>query len=168
MLTERKRDAAANALLALSFAANVAQSPKDLIRSGHVEGPGIQVMNKMMQKRKKATTSGLDNPRVVSRGSKTFKEFVEEAYSKNIFDEGFKQMPGKLMSSQIDNLSRKRTDLQQGRQTQKKRDRFHKYEKQINAIKLAKKQDYNRKGESYGQFYQDPLKTGKLVNHRFR
>ena len=39
MLQEgRKRDAAANTLLALSFAANAAQSPKDLVRSGHVEG----------------------------------------------------------------------------------------------------------------------------------
>ena len=81
MLSEgRKRDTAANALLALSFAANAAQSPKDLIRSGHVEGPGIQLMSRMMSKRKEADRN-LDHGRVVPRNvkKKTFKEFVEIA-----------------------------------------------------------------------------------------
>lgn len=76
MLVERKRDSAANALLALSFAANAASSPKNLVRSGYIESPGIQLMSRMMSKRKEAERN-LDNPRVVSRGSKTFKEFVE-------------------------------------------------------------------------------------------
>ena len=80
----RKRDTAANALLALSFAASAAQSPKDLIRSGNIEGPGMQLMSRMMNKRKKATASGLDNPRVSeparNRKMKTFEEFVAEAY----------------------------------------------------------------------------------------
>ena len=49
----RKRDMAANALLALSFAANAAQSPKDLVRSGHIEGPGVQLMSRMMRKEQK-------------------------------------------------------------------------------------------------------------------
>ena len=79
----RKRDTAANALLALSFAASAAQSPKDLIRSGNIEGPGIQLMSRMMNKRKKATASGLDNPRVSeparNRKKKTFEEFIVEA-----------------------------------------------------------------------------------------
>lgn len=84
MLSEgRKRDAAANALLALSFAANAAQSPKDLIRSGHIEGPGVQLMSRMMSKRKEANRN-LDSARVSeparNRKKKTFKEFVEEAY----------------------------------------------------------------------------------------
>ena len=74
----RKRDTAANALLALSFAASAAQSPKDLIRSGNIEGPGIQLMSRMMNKRKKATASGLDNPRVSEPArNRTFKEFLE-------------------------------------------------------------------------------------------
>ena len=74
----RKRDTAANALLALSFAASAAQSPKDLIRSGNIEGPGIQLMSRMMNKRKKATASKLDNPRVSEPArNRTFKEFLE-------------------------------------------------------------------------------------------
>lgn len=74
----RKRDTAANALLALSFAASAAQSPKDLIRSGNIEGPGVQLMSRMMNKRKKATASGLDNPRVSEPArNRTFKEFLE-------------------------------------------------------------------------------------------
>ena len=77
MLAERKRDAAANALLALSFAANAASSPENLIRSGHDTSPGVQLMSRMMTKRKEANRN-LDNPRVVSRGSKTFKEFMED------------------------------------------------------------------------------------------
>lgn len=79
----RKRDMAANALLALSFATNAAQSPKDLVRSGHIEGPGIQLMSRMMKKRAEAERN-LDSPRVSeparNRKKKTFREFIEEAY----------------------------------------------------------------------------------------
>ena len=54
MLDEgRKRDAAANAVLALSFAANAAQSPKDLVKSGHIEAPGVANMQRLMDPRKK-------------------------------------------------------------------------------------------------------------------
>ena len=84
MLSEgRKRDAAANAILALSFAANAAQSPQALVRSGNVEAPGMQLMSNMMRKRKEANRN-LDSGRVShparNRKMKTFKEFVEEAY----------------------------------------------------------------------------------------
>lgn len=84
MLSEgRKRDAAANAILALSFAANAAQSPQALVRSGNVEAPGIQLMSNMMRKRKEANRN-LDSGRVShparNRKKKTFREFVEEAY----------------------------------------------------------------------------------------
>ena len=79
----RKRDAAANALLGLAFAANAAQSPQALVRSGHIEGPGIQLMSRMMTKRKEANRN-LDSGRVShparNRKMKTFKEFVEETY----------------------------------------------------------------------------------------
>ena len=85
----RKRDTAANALLALSFAASAAQSPKDLIRSGNIEGPGMQLMSRMMNKRKKATASGLDNPRVSEPArNRTFKEFLEIAEMQ--LDEGIR------------------------------------------------------------------------------
>lgn len=79
MLSEvRKRDAAANALLGIAFAASAAQSPKDLVRSGNIEGPGVQLMSRMMQKRKEANRN-LDSARVSHPArNKTFKEFVEE------------------------------------------------------------------------------------------
>ena len=55
MLDEaRKRDHAANALLGLAFAANAASSPEALIKSGNIEGPGFQLMSRMMRKRKEA------------------------------------------------------------------------------------------------------------------
>jgi len=79
----RKRDHLANALLAVSFAANAAQSPKDFLRSGNIEGPGLQVMSRMMKKRAEAERN-LDSPRVSeparNRKKKTFEEFVAEAY----------------------------------------------------------------------------------------
>lgn len=84
MLSEgRKRDTAANALLALSFAANAAQSPESLVTSGKTAAPSLPLMGELMRKRKEANRN-LDSPRVSeparNRKKKTFKEFVEEAY----------------------------------------------------------------------------------------
>ena len=62
-LHERKRDQLANALLGLAFATNVAQSPSAAIRSGHIEGPGMQLMSRMMQRRREANRN-LDSGRV--------------------------------------------------------------------------------------------------------
>jgi hypothetical protein len=88
MLDEaRKRDTAANALLGLAFAANAASSPEALIKSGNIEGPGFQLMSRMMRKRKEADRN-LDSERV-SKGSrnrkvkqeqkmKTFNQFLGE------------------------------------------------------------------------------------------
>jgi hypothetical protein len=77
-------------------------------------------------------------------------------------------MPGQLMNKQMLKLQKSKSDLRKGRQTEKKRDREIKYDMQMNKINLAAKQDYNEKGESYGKFWKDPLKTGKIKNHRFR
>ena len=87
MLDEaRKRDHAANALLGLAFAANAGSSPEALVRSGHIEAPGYQLMSRMMRKRKEADRN-LDSERV-SKGSrnrktkqkqKTFESFITEA-----------------------------------------------------------------------------------------
>lgn len=79
-ISERKRDQLTNALFALSFAANAAQSPQALVRSGHIEGPSMQLMSRMMSKRKKATVSGLDNARV-SHPARNIKkeEFVKKS-----------------------------------------------------------------------------------------
>ncbi len=83
MLSEgRKRDIAANAVLALSFAANAAQSPQSLVRSGHDAAPSLPLMGELMRKRKEANRN-LDSARVSeparNRKKKTFKEFVEES-----------------------------------------------------------------------------------------
>jgi hypothetical protein len=83
MLSEgRKRDAAANALLALSFAANAAQSPESLVTSGKTAAPSLPLIGELMRKRKEANRN-LDSPRVSeparNRKKKTFKEFVEES-----------------------------------------------------------------------------------------
>lgn len=96
MLSEgRKRDAAANAVLGFAFAANAAQSPKDLVRSGHIESPGVVQMQRTIGDPRKKPKD-LDKEPVRRRGTrlkeedinnsksyskmKTFKEFLEEAY----------------------------------------------------------------------------------------
>lgn len=81
MLDEaRKREKAANALLGLAFAASAAQSPKDFVRTGHIESPGTALMQMWGKKRGEAERN-LDHGRVVPRNKKkTFKEFVEESY----------------------------------------------------------------------------------------
>ncbi len=84
MLSEgRKRDAAANAVLALSFAANAAQSPQSFVTSGKTAAPSLPLMGELMRKRKEANRN-LDSSRVSeparNRKKKTFKEFVEETY----------------------------------------------------------------------------------------
>ena len=84
MLSEgRKRDAAANAVLGLAFAANAAQSPKDLIRSGHIESPGVVQMQRTIGDPRKKPKD-LNKEPVTRRGTKlkegkTFREFVKEA-----------------------------------------------------------------------------------------
>jgi len=68
-LTEkmRKRDIAANAVLAAGLIGNL-QSPQHIVRSGHIEGPGVQLMQRMMKKRKEANRN-LDSG-VVSQGAR--------------------------------------------------------------------------------------------------
>lgn len=106
-LQEGKRDAATNALLTLAFVANAAQSPKDLVRSGHIESPGIQLMDRMMRKRKDADRN-LDSGRVShpARNIKK-KEQVKEALDKG---ELLKAIVRKL----IDEKKRKNTLLTKG------------------------------------------------------
>jgi hypothetical protein len=84
MLDEaRKREKVANAFLAATMAASAAQSPKDFVRTGHVEAPGTALMQMWSKKRGEAERN-LDSPRVSeparNRKKKTFKEFVEESY----------------------------------------------------------------------------------------
>lgn len=60
----RKRDKAEAAIFAAALAATMAQSPKEIVKFGHLQSPGVAYMDNMMRKRGKATVSGLDNPRV--------------------------------------------------------------------------------------------------------
>jgi len=77
----RKRDHLANAVLALSFAANAAQSKEHLVQSGKIESTGMAAMSRTMETRRKANKN-LDSPRVSeparNRKKKTFEEFVAE------------------------------------------------------------------------------------------
>jgi hypothetical protein len=81
-LEERKRDHLANALLGAAFAANVAQSPEALLRSGHIESPGMQLMSRMMSKRKEANRN-LDSGRVSHPARNIKKKKVNEEITKN-------------------------------------------------------------------------------------
>ena len=82
MLDEaRKREKVANAFLAATMALSAAQSPKDFVKTGKIESPGVALMQRWGRVRGEAERN-LDSGRVVSRNKKmkTFKEFVEEAY----------------------------------------------------------------------------------------
>jgi hypothetical protein len=84
MLDEaRKREKVANAFLLATLAASAAQSPKDFVRTGHVESPGTALMQMWGKKRGEAERN-LDSGRVShparNRKKKTFEEFVSEAY----------------------------------------------------------------------------------------
>ena len=80
IMEARKRDHVANAVLSLAFAANAVQSPKDFVRTGHIEGPGIQLMARMMKRRAEANRN-LDNSRVSD--SARNKKLKESAKIKN-------------------------------------------------------------------------------------
>ena len=64
MLSEaRKREKVANAFLAATMAASAAQSPKDFVRTGHIESPGTALMQMWAKKRGEAERN-LDHGRV--------------------------------------------------------------------------------------------------------
>ena len=83
MLDEaRKREKVANAVLGLAFAAGAAQSPKDFVRTGSIESPGVAIMQRTIgnpRKQRKNLDSGLVVPRN-KKMKKTLKEFLGEAY----------------------------------------------------------------------------------------
>jgi hypothetical protein len=83
MLDEaRKREKIANAFLAATMAASAAQSPKDFVRTGHIEAPGTALMQMWGKKRGEAERN-LDSGRVShparNRKKKTFEEFILES-----------------------------------------------------------------------------------------
>ena len=80
MLDEaRKREKVANAFLAATMALSAAQSPKDFVKTGKIESPGVALMQRWGRVRGEAERN-LDSGAVVPRNKKmkTFKEFVEE------------------------------------------------------------------------------------------
>ena len=82
MISEaKKREKIANAFLATTMALSAAQSPKDFVKTGSIESPGVAIMQRTIgnpRKQRKNLDSGSVVPR--NKKMKTFKEFVEEAY----------------------------------------------------------------------------------------
>ena len=85
MITEAsKKEKVANAFLAATMALSAAQSPKDFVRTGNIESPGVALMQTWGRKRGEAERN-LDSGRVShparnKKMKKTLKEFLEEAY----------------------------------------------------------------------------------------
>ena len=96
------REKVASAVLGLAFAAGAAQSPKDFVRTGHIEAPGTALMQRWGRVRGEAERN-LDSGAVVPRNKKmkTFKEFVEEAY----LIEGRRFVPKHEAQVKFDNMS---------------------------------------------------------------
>lgn len=106
-IAERKRDSLANAVLGLAFASNAAQSPEALIRSGHIEAPGTQLMSNMMRKRKEADRN-LDSGRVSHPArNKKKKEKVTEDLDKE-------KLLRAIVKKLVDEKKRKNTLLTKG------------------------------------------------------
>lgn len=60
----RKRDKVEAGIFTLAALATMAQSPKEFVKFGYIQSPGVAIMDRIMQKKQKATVSGLDNKRV--------------------------------------------------------------------------------------------------------
>ena len=161
----RKRDAAANAILGVAFAANAAQSPESLLKSGKVEGPGFQLMSRMMKKRKEADRN-LDSPRVseparnkrIKSEQKTFESFMTEVEQK-CYDE---------MHEDYKNLPREKMERQYDRKKDKNRDSFWKENPHgIGPRSSRGKSDTNI--DKHGNSKQTKRISGELKNNpRFR
>ena len=77
-----KREKIANAFLATTMALSASQSPKDFVRTGAIESPGVAIMQRTIgnpRKQRKNLDSGLVVPRN-KKMKKTLKEFLGEAY----------------------------------------------------------------------------------------
>lgn len=121
MLDEgRKRDAAANAVLALSFAANAAQSPQSLVSSGKVEAPGVANMQRLMDPRKKR--KDLDLQRVSHSARNRLRT---ETYDDDMFRQHSKERPiddqGYTPKSRTSSFLKKMKDLNLSQEPTKKK-----------------------------------------------
>lgn len=86
MLDEaRKREKVANAFLLATLAASAAQSPKDFVKTGHMEAPGTALMQMWADKRREAERN-LDHGRV-SHAARNIKASSERTRKKNKISE---------------------------------------------------------------------------------
>lgn len=79
-INEKNRYKVADAVLGAAFALSAAQSPKDLVRTGHIESPGVALMQRWAKTRGEAERN-LDSGRVShpARNRKIKSKVVEEA-----------------------------------------------------------------------------------------
>ena len=76
MLDEaRKREKVANAVLGAAMAVTAGQSARDFVKTGHIESPGVAMMQMYSKKRREAERN-LDN-QAVSQGARNIKAFLE-------------------------------------------------------------------------------------------
>lgn len=82
MLDEaKKREKVANAVLGLAFATSAAQSPKDFVKTGHVESPGTALMQRTignLRRKPKNLDVGVVSQSARNRKMKTIKEFSKD------------------------------------------------------------------------------------------
>lgn len=110
MLSEaKKREKAANAFLAATMALSAAQSPKDFVKTGNIESPGVALMQRWGRVRGEAERN-LDSGVVVPRNKKmkTFREFLEEAYLLEMRKED--KVKGKTKTPMYLNLTSKKLE----------------------------------------------------------
>jgi hypothetical protein len=79
-----RREKIANAVLGATFALSAAQSPKDFVRTGHIESPGTALMQTWGRRRGEAernlNSARVSDPARNRKKMKTLKEFLGEAY----------------------------------------------------------------------------------------
>jgi len=79
-----KREKIANAVLGATFALSAVQSPKDFIKTGNIESPGVALMQTWGRRRGEAernlNSARVSDPARNKKMKKTLKEFLEEAY----------------------------------------------------------------------------------------
>ena len=91
MLDEaRKREKVANAVLGAAMAVTAGQSARDFVKTGHIESPGVAMMQMYSKKRREAERN-LDN-QAVSQGARNIKLSREKTRDKDKYKKDVKEM----------------------------------------------------------------------------
>ena len=91
MLDEaRKREKVANAVLGAAMAVTAGQSARDFVKTGHIESPGVAMMQMYSKKRREAERN-LDN-QAVSQGARNIKLSREKSREKDKYKKDVKEM----------------------------------------------------------------------------